>query len=292
MKSILFAAALAGGVTVQLPQAADASFADADRIVTLGGSVTETVFALGAGDRVVATDLSSTHPPAANALPKVGYHRALSSEGVLSLRPDLILGTEDAGPPTALQQLRSAHAGVVLVPSDPSVEGTRRKIGAIAKTLELEEEGRALIDSLDRDLEAARAHVRAAGTSPRVLFIYARGQGALSVAGRNTAADAVIALAGGANAVTGYEGYKPLTPEALAAAAPDVLLLTTTGLASASGKAGLRKQPGILLTPAGESGNILALDDELLLGFGPRLGRGVLELSRLLLPEVSLPAAE
>ena len=268
------------------------------RIVTLAAPVTETVFALGAGPRVVGADLSSEYPEAARALPKIGYHRAISSEGVLSLRPDLVLGTEDAGPPAALRQLRDAGVRVVLVPAEPSPQGARAKIAAVAEALGDRAAAAPLLAALDRDLDSARTWIAARGNAtenpkPRVLFIYARGQGALSVSGRGTAADAMIALAGGVNAVDGYEGYKPLTPEALATARPDAIVLTTTGLASAGGAEGILRQPGVALTPAGRAGRILAFDDELLLGFGPRLGHGVLALARGIhahAPESSRPA--
>ena len=259
------------------------------RIVSLGGPVTEIVFALGLGDQVVAVDISSTHPPEATTLPQVGYLRAISAEGVASMRPDLMIGTEDAGPPAALEQLRALKTPLILVPAEHSAEGARIKIREVAKALKRVQGGERLVAALDRDLAAARARLdtakAASHSPPRVLFVYARGQGALSVSGRETAADAMIALAGGVNAVTGYTGYKPLTPEALAAASPDVILLTTAGLQSLGGLQGLLAQPGVGLTPAARAQRIIALDDELLLGFGPRLGRGVLELARALHPE-------
>jgi iron complex transport system substrate-binding protein len=267
--------------------------APAKRIVSLGGPVTETVFALGEGGRVVAVDLSSVWPPEAAKLPKVGYHRALSAEGVLSLNPDLVLGSDEAGPPAVLDQIRAAKVRVSLVPVEYTVEGARSKILAIAKILGKDKEGGNLVASLDADVKKAKGRVAASKARPRVLFIYARGQGTLSVSGRGTAADAMIALAGGVNAVTGYEGYKPLTPEALAAANADVILMTTRGvilmttrgLESVGGRPGLLAQPGVALTPAGKARDIVALDDELLLGFGPRLGQGVLALTVALHPE-------
>lgn len=256
------------------------------RIVSLGGPVTETVYALGLGDRVVAVDVSSTWPTEATKKPKVGYIRAISAEGVIAMRPDLVIGTEDAGPPEALEQLRAVKTRTVLVPAHHSVEGARAKILAVAKAVDREQKGRELITTLDRELKAAKERVAGSRSTPKVLFVYARGQGALSVSGRETAADAMIALAGGTNAVTGYEGYKPLTPEALAGANPDVILLTTAGLSSVGGVDGLLAQPGVALTPAGRTRRIIALEDELLLGFGPRLGQGVRDLANALHPEL------
>jgi iron complex transport system substrate-binding protein len=286
VKNILFSAALVCGILTSAIAAPGDKSPGYSRIVSLGGPVTETIFALGAGGRVKAVDLSSTYPPAAAALPKVGYHRALAAEGILSLAPDLVLGSEDAGPVTVLDQIRNAKTPVVLVTAEHSIAGAKAKITAIAQTLGLEAKGKELIRTLDSDLAKAKAVTGKAKSAPRVLFIYARGQGTLSVSGRKTAADAMIALAGGVNAVDGYDNYKPLTPEALAAANPDIILLTKGGFESIGGKAGLLDQPGVVLTPAGKNANIVWLDDELLLGFGPRLGLGVLALSRLLHPEV------
>jgi iron complex transport system substrate-binding protein len=256
------------------------------RIVSLGGPVTETVFALGLGDQVVAVDLSSTYPAQAATRPKVGYIRAISAEGVLSMRPDLVIGTDDAGPRAALEQLHAAKTHLVLVPSEHTVEGARLKIRAVAKALGVTSKGEELVKKLDRDLAAAHKRMASSKTKPNVLFVYARGQGTLSVSGGATAADAMIHLAGGTNAVTGYTGYKPLTPEALATAKPEIIVLTTAGLQSVGGIDGLLAQPGVGLTPAGRQRRIIALDDELLLGFGPRLGLGVLEMARAIHPEL------
>lgn len=251
------------------------------RVVTLSAPVTETVYALGAGNRVVGTDISSVYPEAARKLPQVGYYRTVSPEGVLSLRPDLVVGTEEAGPPEALRQLRDAGVRVVLVPASPSPQGARDKLAAIAAALGTPDGTASLLDRFDRDLDSARAWVRANGKSrPRVLFLLARGQGMLSVAGRATAADAMIALAGGTNAVDGYEGYKPMTPEALAVARPDVILTTTTGVESIGGVGHILRQPGISLTPAGRAQRILVIEDNLLLSFGPRLAQGILALAQ------------
>ncbi len=282
MGALLIPLAIPTMITAAAPPAAGVP----GRIVSLGGPVTETLFALGLGDRVIAVDVSSTHPAEATTRPKVGYIRAISAEGIASMRPDLVIGTEDAGPPTALEQLRALKTPITLVPATPSVAGARTKIRAIAKAVKRVEGGEELVAALDRDLAAAQARIDASTSSPRVLFVYARGQGALSVSGRETSADAMIALAGGVNAVTGYTGYKPLTPEALASAAPDVILLTTAGLQSVGGLEGLLAQPGVALTPAARARRIIALDDELLLGFGPRLGSGVLELARAIHPEL------
>ena len=256
--------------------------AEAMRIVTLGGTITEIVFALGAGERVVGVDASSSFPEAANQLPKVAYHRRLSAEGVLSLRPTLIIATTEAGPPAAIQQLRGAGVTVLVLPHEPTVEGASAKIERIAAALGVQARGAALMQNLKEELSQVQSSIPQTAAQAKILFLYARGQGTLMVAGQGTAADTMIGLAGGTNAVQGYSGYKPLTSEAAVAAAPDVILLMDNGLESIGGAQRLWQLPGLALTPAGQQGRVLSMDGLFLLGFGPRLGQAVLALNRAL----------
>ena len=255
---------------------------DSSRIVTLGGTITEIVFALGAGERVVGVDASSSFPEAANQLPKVAYHRRLSAEGVLSLRPTLIIATTEAGPPEAIQQLESAGVTVLVLPHEPTVENAIAKIERIAAALNVQARGTALIQALKEELSQVQSAIPQTEAQAKILFLYARGQGTLMVAGQDTSADTMIGLAGGTNAVQGYSGYKPLTSEAAVAAAPDLILIMDSGLESVGGDQGLWQLPGLALTPAGQQGRVLSMDGLLLLGFGPRLGQAVLALNQAL----------
>ncbi len=264
---------------------------EAERILPLGGSVTEIVYALGQGERVVGVDASSVHPEAATEKPSVGYYRQLSAEGVLSLNPDLILALEGTGPPAVLDQLRSANVQVEEIPDEPTVEGTRQKIRQVAELVGQADAGAELIADMERELETARALREQASSTPRVLFIYARGSGTMSVAGSGTSAESMIELAGAENALTGIDGFKPLTAEAVVNAEPDVLLLLDRGLDSVGGVDGLLEQPGVAMTPAGENRRVVAMDDLLLLGFGPRLGMAVRELTEKLHPELEAASA-
>lgn len=248
------------------------------RVVSVGGAVTETVFALGQEAKLVGTDTSSLFPESATRLPQVGYQRTLSAEGVLSLKPTLVLAMADTGPPTAIEQIESAGVKIVRVNGENTVEGAKTKIREIAEALNVESKGEELIKKLDADLSAARTCAESLTTKPKVLFIYARGAGAANVSGTKTSADAMINLAGGQNAVTEFENFKPLTPESLVAAQPDFILLPTRGLDSIGGIEGLLKLPGINETPAGKNRKIITVDDLVLLGFSPRLGEGVKEL--------------
>jgi iron complex transport system substrate-binding protein len=238
--------------------------ADTSRVVSGAGAITETICALGARDQLVAVDTSSVFPPEVSKLPQVGYLRQLAAEGILSVHPTLLLVTDDAGPPGVLTQIEKAGVKVVQVTNGHTPEAAEERIRAIVR--------------MRGEVDAARVRAESSGSRPKVLFIYARGGGVMNVAGRGTAADSIIALAGGANAIEGYEGYKPLTAESTAVAAPDFILVTSRGLESSGGVDALLKQPGLSLTPAGKDKQVIVMDDLLLLGFGPRLGQAVREL--------------
>ncbi|MCB9689011.1 MAG: ABC transporter substrate-binding protein [Alphaproteobacteria bacterium] len=246
------------------------------RVVVLSDGLVETTFALGAGDVVVGVDRDATFPPEATALPRVGSSRQLSAEGLLSARPDLVVLPEDAGPASVVDQLRAAGVAVATMPTARDAEGLRARVLALGEALERPAEAEALAGRL----EEALAAVRPATGAPKVLFVYARGSGTLLVAGRDTAADAMIALAGARSAVSSWDGYRPLTPEAVVAAAPDVILLTEAGLASIGGVESLLAMPGVGATPAGRERRVVAVDDALLLSFGPRTPAGVEAVAR------------
>ncbi|GAB5467723.1 MAG: hemin ABC transporter substrate-binding protein [Rhodospirillales bacterium] len=240
-----------------------------ERIVSVGGSVTEVLFALGLGERIIAVDSTSLYPASAQELPQVGYVRALAAEPIIALAPDLVLAEADAGPEAVLQQLSEAGVNVVLVPDSPSPEGVVAKLRAVAEAVEAEEAGAALAGEVEAgfaDLAARRAALTAA---PGVLFLLSHG-GAPLVSGQGTSADAVIALAGGRNVVAAFEGYRPLSPEMAVLAAPEVLLLTAQGLEAMGGMEAVAADPALGLTPAVRNGRVYAYDALDLLGFGPR----------------------
>jgi iron complex transport system substrate-binding protein len=249
-----------------------------ERIVALNGVVTEIVCALGSTDRLVGVDLSSTWPTTIARLPRVGYQRSISSEGVVSLSPDLVIGTEDAGPPEAIEQIRSTGVRVVVVSNAPGLTAAAERVRAVGRALALESRA----DSLARAMVKGARAVRTDGPKPRVLAIYARGPQVVMVSGRGTPADSMLALAGARNAVQEFDGYKPLTAEAVVAAAPEWILIPSGGLASLGGVDALLKQPGLAITPAGKQRRVIEMDAEKLLGFGPRVADAVRELSAAL----------
>jgi iron complex transport system substrate-binding protein len=264
--------------------------ADTTRIVAIGGAVTETVYALGARDALVAVDTTSLFPPEATRLPNVGYMRQLAAEPIIALQPSLLLVQDDAGPPQTLDQLRAAGLNLVLVPNKPSVDGVVEKIGVIAEALGRPAQGRALAARVKGDVDAVAAAIAGTREHPRVVFLLSIGGGAPLAAGRGTSADGIIKLAGGINAIDGFEGYKPASPEALAALDADVILVTPRTVAQVGGEAGVLALPGVAQTKAASARRIVVIDGLLLLGFGPRTGEGVRTLASALHPGLSLPA--
>ena len=246
------------------------------RIVTIGGPVTEAVFALGAGGWVIAVDVTSTYPAAVAALPKVGYQRALSAEGLLALDPELVVASADAGPPATIEALRAAGVRVELLPPADTVVSAADRIRAIGRAIGEPGPADALAGRVAADSAAAAA--AAAAPSGRVLFLYARGAGAPMVGGRDTAAAAMLGLVGATSAITAWSGYRPLTAEAIVAARPDAIVVPARVHALLGGTAGVLALPGMAETPAGQAQRVVAVDDQLLLGFGPRLPEAIATL--------------
>ncbi len=269
---------------------AGAAAAAETRIVTLGGSVTEIVYALGAGERVIAVDTTSYHPVATHGLPKVGYLRQLSAEGILSVRPDLIVGLEEAGPPQTLVQLRDSGTRLQLLPDRFTADGVTAKIRAVAATLGMAERGETLAAGVAADLSQIESILAGVRRRPKVLFLLATSRGAPLASGSETAADAMIHLAGGTNAVSGYRGYKPLSVESAVAAAPDLVLMMQQSVDTLGGVEAVLALPSIAATPAGKARRVFAFDGLYLLGFGPRTAHAVSEVARLLHPNLPLPA--
>ncbi len=283
---LLAAAAASAQVKVKDVAGSEVAITDASRVVSVAGALTEIVYALGAGDRLVGVDTTSQYPEAARALPTVGYQRTLSAEGLLSLRPSLVLASEEAGPPAALDHLARAGVTVLKISSHADAGLVPSRVRSVGQALGLETQAEALAGRVERELAELAARLSRAKARPSVLFLLAVGQGAPMVAGRATAADAMIRLAGGRNAVASYPGYKPLSQEIVISAAPDVILTTSQGLALIGGKEALLAQPAFAATPAARGERVLALDALFLLGFGPRVGEAARSIAAALHPEL------
>lgn len=247
-----------------------------ERIISLGSAVTEMLYAIDDGERLVGVDSSSTYPQQTQALPRVGYHRQLGAEGLLSLRPTLILGTTQAGPPETFTRLRQAGVEVVLLEAPHSLEQALALLQQVADLRGKPAQGRAITARIREQIAAARR--QAPEPAPRVLAVLA-GQGSLLAAGTDSAADLMIRAAGGVNAGGGFSGYKPLSAESLLGLRPEVLLVPSHILPLSGGLDTLLAQAGLAQTPAAAERRIVVMDSAQLLGLGPRLGEALQELA-------------
>lgn len=246
------------------------------RLVTLGGAVTEIAFALGVGGDVVGVDTSSSYPRDVTQLPTVGSHRRVSAESVIALRPTHVLASSET-PTVAIEQIRAVGIRVTVIDDVNTASGVPGRIQAVGTALGREIEGRELAVHVAAELgqTSAQRPSNPEAERPRVLFIYARGPNALSVAGVKTSADEMIRLAGGRNAIDAFSGFRPLSAEAIITARPDVLLMMSSGVDSLNGDDSVFELPGLSLTPAGRARRLVSMNGLLLLGFGPRTADAV-----------------
>jgi iron complex transport system substrate-binding protein len=244
---------------------------DTSRLVTVGGAVTEIVFALGYGEKVVARDITSFYPDAVNKLPSVGYMRALSPEGVLSVNPSAILMIQGSGPKETIDVLSKASVPLVTVPETYDRDGLIAKIRTVGKALGADDKANELAAKVATDVDAAIADAAKVeeGKRKRVLFVMTVQNGKIMAAGEHTAAHSLIAMAGGINATSDFHGYKPLNDEAVINARPDIILLMDTGNPMGVSEDDILFNPAVALTPAGQTKKVIRLNGSALL-FGPR----------------------
>ncbi|MBE8721293.1 heme/hemin ABC transporter substrate-binding protein [Sphingobacterium pedocola] len=254
------------------------------RIITLSSALTETVYAMGYGASIVATDVTSVSPAEAAQLPRVSKNRSVSTEGLMAYRPDLILAPAGDVPAGIMSQLKSAGIRVVEIKQEFSEKGAIRYIDAVAQALHADDKGKELIAKVQRELQAVKDAVakKADGKKAKVLFIYARGTGTMSVAGKGSSLDAIITLAGARNAVQEFADFKPYTTESLVKANPDVILLFDFGLSSLGGKDAILKMPGVRTTEAGKHKRIIQMNGPLLINFSTRLPEAIIKLNSLI----------
>lgn len=255
-------------------------FPDPSRIVAVGGSITEIVFALGEEKLLVARDSTSIYPQEAFRLPDVGYMRALSPEGVLSVKPSAILALQGSGPREAVDVLKKASVPYIEVPDTFEHAGIVEKIEVVGKAIGAEDKAARLAAKVDADLKAAEALTAGITERKRVLFILGLQDGKILGSGSNTAADGIIKLAGAVNAIQGFDGYRPLADEAIIAARPDFILMMDRGEGDhATVEAQLFALPAIQSTPAGPEKRLIRMGGGYLLGFGPRTADAIRDLA-------------
>lgn len=255
---------------------------DTSRIASIGGAITEIVYALGEEKKLVARDSTSVYPDAAFGLPDVGYMRALSPEGVLSVDPSGILALQGSGPKEAIDVLKKASVPYVEIKESWDHAGIVERIRAVGKAIGAEAKADALAAETDQKLKDAEKLTAGIKERKRVLFILSMQGGKVLAAGSNTAANGIIELAGAVNAVEGFEGYKQLSDEAAITAKPDFILMMTRGGSHNAAEAELFAHPAIAGTPAGQQKRLIKMDGAYLLGYGPRTADAIKDLAAAL----------
>lgn len=249
--------------------------ANKERVITLGGSVTEIVYELGLGERLIADDLSSLYPEAATRLPRVGYYRAVPVEGVVAMHPDLILASENAGPAQALESISKLGVEVVKVSDRASLESLYERVRQIARVLSVEDKGDALIEQIHASV--ARAQARP-GKNLKAALIINR-TGTLQAAGSHTAASTLMSLAGLSNVLEpAQQGYKAVSAESLVNFGPELIIVTEGSVQASGGLEKFLRHPAIATTPAAINKRIVVMDDLLALGLGPRVAQAIEQL--------------
>lgn len=267
-----------GLIIFSLGSASGYSHADSMRIVAIDGSLTEIIFALGEGRHLVGRDITSNYPDAALELPSVGYMRSLSAEGILSLRPNIIIATTDARPQAVLKRLKDIGVRVELIENRYSAEGVKYKIRRVAAIINKEKEGEKLVErlqiSVDRAMETAKHAMQQHGKVSGLFILNMRG-GNMMVAGSNNRANSMLEMAQIHNpAAEHFKIFKPLTAEAAVKFNPQFIITMPHGVSAAGGKDSMLKSPALSLTDAGRQGNLVVMENGFLT-FGPRLGEAI-----------------
>lgn len=262
-----------------------ASAQSSPRVVTLGGGVTEVVYALGAGQQVVGTDQSSLYPKQATELPRVGYYRMLPLEGVAQLKPTLVLASEHAGPPHVMAQLSALGITVHRISDQATIESLYQRIRQIAPFVATDAAGQSLIDHI----KGAYQHSQSIPVRKRSAMVVVMRSATLLGAGNQTHAHAILNLTGLDNVLHSFDSYQPLTPESVSALAPEVIITTSTTVQASGGLAKLTNHPALIHTPAARQNRFIVLDDMLVQGLGPRFPQAITQIRRALLEASSNP---
>ena len=252
---------------------------DSSRLTVAGGSLTEIVYLLGQEKKLTAVDITSNYPDEAKELPSIGYVRALSAEGVLSLSPTLILGENDMGPPAVIEQLDRVGIQIEIIPEENTARGIINKVECVANILNVKNE---IKSEVIRDLVSIKQDLdklKNIENPKRVMFILGMESGSPTVGGIGTSADGLIKMIGAINVMDSFEGWKPVSTEAIIEAKPDFILISNRGLSSYKTVENLAKQPSLMFTPAAKNNNIIAMDGMAMLGFGPRTLRVAKDIS-------------
>lgn len=259
------------------------------RWVSAGGSISEWVVELGGESKLVGVDTTSQHPAALRELPSIGYQRQLAAEGILALKPDLLLGSDEMGPPPVLAQLQAAGVDIERVSVSPQLPALQANLQRIGQLLGDTKGAQSVFEAYQQRLQRQQQWVsqaQAHEAAPTVLLLLGHSGGSPMAGGVDTSADWLIKQAGGIN-LASHQGYKALSSEALVGLDPQVIVIADRSLEGEQAKQALLKQnPGLAATRAARHGRLIGLDPTLLVGgLGPRLPDGLAALSAAFYPE-------
>jgi len=278
---------LAAGAVAALPTAARAA-GPGNRVVCVSKQINEFIFDIGAQSHLVGRDLTSIYPPQITKLTSVGYHRALSAEGIISMRPSVLLTDGNVGPDPVLAQVRSVGIPVETMEPGKTPASAQQLMLKLGDYFGRQAQAKAVVARWQADMKAALAAMAPyakAPKKPRVLMIHF-GQIGNSYLGlsRGSEADQIITWAGGVNALDKVGGMERLTPEIIARAAPDIIIATDVGFDRYGSAAKFRDLPGVALTPAAKTMRIHRIFEQEIMYYSPRTGAALRKVAGWLHP--------
>ena len=258
---------------------------DATRVVIAGGSITEIFYFLGEQDRIVALDVTSNFPPEAKSLPSIGYVRALSAEGLLSMNPSIIIGEDDMGPPAVIKQIRETSYDLRIIPEIRTIDGIIEKIECIASILDVTEKSDAIISKkLEPYIKKiVKNRKRIAKKGVKVMLVLNMQSSSIIVAGANTSGSGFIDLIGGENIFESFEGWKPVNAEAILELNPDYIIVPQRNVHKGLDVTSIADSELFKNTNAGRNKNFIFDDAMAITGFGPRTINSALTATEFIL---------
>jgi len=258
---------------------------DASRVVVAGGSITEIFYFLGEQDRIVALDVTSNFPPEAKSLPSIGYVRALSAEGLLSMNPSIILGEDDMGPPAVIKQIRETSYDLRIIPEIRTIDGIIEKIEGIASILDVSEKSDAIIskklEPYIKKIVKNRKKIVKKGV--KVMLVLNMQSSSIIVAGANTSGSGFIDLIGCENIFNTFEGWKPVSAEAILELNPDYIIVPQRNVHKGIDVTKIADSELFKNTNAGKNKNFIFDDAMAITGFGPRTINSALNATEFIL---------
>jgi iron complex transport system substrate-binding protein len=257
------------------------------RVVAVSKQINEYLYDIHAESILVARDLTSIYPPQITKLPSVGYHRALSAEGIISMKPTMLLTDGNLGPDAVVTQVKKVGIPVVIMTPGSGQDSAQLLMTRLGQEFHHEKQADSVIAKWRTDMAAALGDSTrwANAPRPRVMVMH-MGQIANSYLAlkRGTPADQIIHWAGGVNAVDSAGGMLRLTPELIAKAAPDIIIATDVGFDRLGSADKFAEMPGVALTPAGKSKRIYRIDETEVMYFGPRTASSLVKIAGWLHP--------